>query len=107
MDFLSSTILSGMLYDGFKYGASITAEFLKNRLQGWVFDDTVLERLSNNINQLELEDLAEHVIEKKLNESQDVIECLRHIKVNQSVGSVVQSHYGSGDNVVNKTIYKK
>ena len=107
MDFLTSTILSGMLYDCFKTEAILTIDFLKEKLQGWLFDDLALEQLVDKLSMLELNESAEHVIERKINESPDVLQYLQQIKPAQSTSSVVQNHYGSGDNVVNKTIYNK
>ncbi|WP_237734014.1 hypothetical protein [Serratia fonticola] len=110
MDFLSSTLLSGMLYDGFKKGAAITKDFLKKKLQGWLADDAVLEELSSKINALELQNYGEHIIERKLNESPEVQGMLKLITLEQkiTIGSVTQNHSGSGDNIVgNKTIYNK
>ncbi|MFC1234821.1 hypothetical protein [Vibrio sp. F74] len=106
MDFLTNTILSGILYDGFKKGVAITNDFLKEKLQGWLIDDVLLEQLANKVNALELQDYGEHVIERKVNESLELQEILKLIKPEQNtnIGTVTQTHSGSGDNVVNKTI---
>ena len=109
MDFLTSTFLSGVLYDGFK-GAEISSDFLKEKLQGWLIDDELLEKLVEKVNSLELQDYGEHVIERKLRESGDLQEILKLIKPEQNtkIGSVTQNHSGSGDNIVgNKTVYHK
>ncbi len=110
MDFLTSTLLSGMLYDGFKNGVVITNAFLKEKLQGWLIDDELLAKLTEHVNALDLQNYGERIIEKKLMESPEVLEILEHIRPaqNTNIGSVTQSHSGSGDNVVgNKTIYHK
>lgn len=110
MNFLTSTLFSGMLYDGFKNGIAITSDFLKEKLQGWLVDDVLLETLAEKVNALELRDYGEHVIERKLNESAELQKILELIKPEQNtnIGSVTQSHSGSGDNVVgNKTVYYK
>lgn len=110
MDFLTSTLLSGMLYDGFKKYAFITKGFLKGKLQGWLCDDEILGELVEKINALDLQDYGENAIERKLSESVELQEILRHIKPDQStnIGSVTQNHKGSGDNVVgNKTVHQK
>lgn len=109
MEFLTSTILSGMLYDGFKNGVAVTEKFLKDKLQGWLIDDALLGQLAEKVNALELENFGEHIIERKLNESRELQEILKLIKPEQNtnIGSVNQYHSGSGDNVVNKTIYNK
>ena len=110
MDFLTSSILSGVLYDGFSRGVSITSTFLKEKLQGWLLDDVVLEGLTAKVNELDLQDYGEHAIERKLNESDELQTMLKHIKPDQNttIGSVTQKHSGSGDNIVgNKTVYHK
>lgn len=106
MDSITSSILSGILYDGFKAGAKLTKSFLKEKLQGWLFDETVVAQLADNLKELELEDLAEHVIERKINQTPIVLECLKEIKSNQKIGEVQQIHSGSGDNIAgNKITY--
>ncbi|MFS1934152.1 GapS6a family protein [Vibrio splendidus] len=110
MDFLTSTFLSGVLYDGFKKGATISSDFLKEKLQGWLIDDELLDKLAKKINALELQEYGEHVIERKLSESGELQELLKLVKPEQNttIGSVTQNHSGSGDNVVgNKTVYHK
>jgi hypothetical protein len=109
MDFITTTIFSGMLYDGFKNGIAITTDFLKDSLQGWLIDDPLLEKLADKVNALELKDYGERAIERQLNESIELQEILKLIKPEQNtnIGSVTQNHSGSGDNVVNKTIYNK
>ncbi|EGR4199275.1 MULTISPECIES: GapS6a family protein [Vibrio] len=110
MGFLTSTVLSGVLYDGFKNGIVITTEYLKEKLQGWLIDDELLEKLGEKVNALDLQDYGEHVIERKLSESGEIQEILKLIKPDQNtnIGSVTQNHNGSGDNVVgNKTVYHK
>lgn len=110
MDFLTSSILSGVLYDGFRRGASISSTFLKEKLQGWILDDVLLERLTAKVKELKLQDYGEHVIERKLDESESLQKILEQIKPDQNttIGSVTQNHSGSGDNIVgNKTVYHK
>ena len=110
MDFLTNTFLSGVLYDGFKKGAEISSDFLKEKLQGWLFDDVLLDKLARQVDFLNLQDFGEHVIERKLSESTELQEILKQIKPDQNtiIGSVTQNHSGPGDNVVgNKTVYYK
>ncbi|MGI2160963.1 GapS6a family protein [Shewanella oncorhynchi] len=110
MDFLTSSVLSGMLYDGFKEGIAITTDFLKGKLQGWLVDDALLDKLTEKVNALELRDYGEHVIERELKKSLELQNILKQIKPEQNtnIGSVTQSHSGSGDNVVgNKTVHHK
>ena len=108
MDFLTVTILSGILYDGFKDGASITTRFLKEKLQGWLFEDHNIELLTDELKALKLDDLSEHAIERAINEKPNILDCLKEIKIDQNIGSVTQIHSGSGDNIAgNKIINNK
>ncbi|EYU15889.1 hypothetical protein TI10_05440 [Photorhabdus luminescens subsp. luminescens] len=105
MDFMSSTILSGILYDGFVKGAKISASFLKEKLQGWLFDDALIEKLSDRLNDLDLDELGQHAIKKRIDNSPEILQCMQGIKQEQTIGSVNQNHYGTGDNVAgNKVI---
>lgn len=110
MEFLTSTLLSGMLYDGFKKRVEITTDFLKSKLKGWLVDDVLLEQLAEKVNDLELQEYGENTIECKLDESLELQGILKMIKPDQNtkIGTVTQNHSGSGDNVVgNKTVYQK
>lgn len=107
---LSGSLLSEVIYNGFKKGVSITKDFLKENLQGWLLNDEILIKLANKVNELNLEDYGERVIAKKLTESSDIEEILKQIKPvqNTEIGSVIQTHSGTGDNVLgNKITYNK
>ena len=107
MDFMTTTIFSGILYDCFKTGISLSIPTLKEKLQNWVVDDAVVEKLYESVSTLKLEELGERAIEKRLSTNQSVQECLKQIVSNQTIGSVQQNHTGSGDNVAgNKTVYR-
>lgn len=52
MDFLTSTVLSGILWDVLKKGISVSKEYLKKRLSKWLLEDEELEiikEVANNI----------------------------------------------------------
>ena len=72
MDFLTSTILSGLLYDGFKSGALLTIDLLKEKLTGWIFDEETLHELTHKLESMHLDDLSEHAIERKINEASEI-----------------------------------
>jgi len=100
MDFLTSTILSGIAYDLLKCGFLLTADNLKDRLKEWVIDDSSLSVLANEINKLSLTDeMSESSIEKKILASPELISLLENIKPIAEGNTIIQSHSGSGDNV--------
>jgi hypothetical protein len=39
---------------------------LKGKLQGWLFDDELIEELANKLNMLDLDELGQHVIKNVL-----------------------------------------
>lgn len=50
MNFLASTMLSGITYDLVKAGMSLTAKFLKEKLKDWILKDKDYEKLADAIN---------------------------------------------------------
>jgi hypothetical protein len=86
MDYLTASILSGLLYDGAKHGATFTIDFLKSKLQGWLVDEDTIKKI---VAELECagvdEDLAPHAMERKIGKHAPLMELLREIKPNNEV----------------------
>lgn len=104
MEFMTSAILSGILYDGFVKGARISTGFLKEKLQDWLFDDALLEGLANKLKELNLDELGQPAIKKRIETNPDIIKYMQNIKQEQSINQVNQNHYGTGDNVAGNKI---
>ncbi|EJL6514227.1 MULTISPECIES: GapS6a family protein [Vibrio] len=96
MDFLTATILSGLIYDGVKDGATIGFDLLKSKLQGWLIDDNQIQLLVEQLKDAGInEDLAPHAIERKIEEHQPLTKLLKQIKAPEHNNCVVQtSHIG-------------
>ncbi|WP_283629218.1 GapS6a family protein [Shewanella baltica] len=96
MDFLTATILSGLIYDGVKGGAMIGFDLLKSKLQGWLIDDNQIQLLVEELKEAGInEDLAPHAIERKIQEHQPLTKLLKQIKAHENNNFVVQtSHIG-------------
>lgn len=108
MDFISSAILGGVLYDCFKVASTVNADFLKEKLKGWVFDDETLYELTNKVNDLNVSKFGENYIAEILESSQDIMSLLIKIKPIENMKNIPQVHYGSGDNVAgNKIVNNK
>ena len=100
MDFLTSTILSGIAYDVIKCGMLLTADNLKDRLRDWIIDDSALTVLTGELNKLSLtNEMSESAIERKIVASSELISLLENIKPVSESNTIIQSHSGSGDNV--------
>lgn len=108
MDFLTGSILSGIVYDMIKRNIAITADDLKQRLRGWIIDEVTAIQLATSIHQIEnLEDLNEAAISRKLQSIPEMEALLSSIKPVQNYTQINQTHTGTGDNVGgNKTINK-
>ena len=100
MDFLTSTILSGIAYDVLKCGMLLTADNLKDRLRDWVIDDSILSALASELKGLGLTDeMSESAIEKRIIASPELILLLENIKPMSEGNTIIQYHNGSGNNV--------
>lgn len=100
MDFLTSTILSGIAYDILKCGMLLTTDNLKDRLREWIVDDSALPALAGELNKLSLtNEMSESAIEKKILASPELFSLLENIKPIAEGNTIIQSHSGSGDNV--------
>lgn len=107
MDFLSATILSGIVYDMFKHGAKITAQNLQKKLHDWVINGTELETISTKLNELQLTDeMSESAIEKKIVSSNELMSILEKVQPSTVNYTVIQNHSGEGDNVGRDKIIK-
>lgn len=100
MEFLTATVLSGIAYDIIKCGVLLTAENLKNRLGDWIIDGSKLSMLAIELNKLSLSnEMSELAIERKINDSSELMSLIKNIKPASESYTVIQSHSGSGDNV--------
>ena len=92
MDFMTATILSGLIYDGVKAGATIGYDMLKSKLQGWIIDDEQIQIIIEQLREAGIdEDLAPHAIERKINEHPPLIDLLQQIKPLPGTASIHQS----------------
>ncbi|MFM5393184.1 hypothetical protein ACEUAB_03350 [Aeromonas veronii] len=110
MSFLTSTILSGILYDVLKKGTIITASFLKDSLRDWIIDDNTAELLAEKIQDLnsDLSQLRKESIQETLESSSDIIDIISKIQTRKVTNTYINTHNGSGDIVNgNKIIHQK
>jgi len=104
MDFLTSTVLSGIAWDGIKYAGNITSKYLKERLGDWIVNDKVLEELASKINDLpDAYKKNDKFLELAIQEDESLQELLRNIqpktdvsfKDNVITGSTINNATGS------------
>jgi hypothetical protein len=81
MEFLSVSILSGLIYDGIKSGTNICVEMLKERLQGWLIDEEQVKRLVDQLNEAGVnEDLNLNAIQRKIEGNQNLLDFINNIQ---------------------------
>lgn len=99
MTFLTSTIISGIVYDGLKTGTSLGADFLKDKLQNWLIDDAQLTRLADQIDEMVLnDDMSEKAITRQLDSNAAIVSLLQQVKPQVNT-TITQTHSGTGDNI--------
>lgn len=80
MDFLTSTILSGLAWDGIKYAGSVSSNYLKEKLTTWIIDDKELEIIASKINDIpEAYKKNEKFLELAIEEDAQLMELLKKI----------------------------
>ena len=47
MDFITSAILGGLLWDGMKAGLPLTLDYIQSKAQGYILDDSTLTKLED------------------------------------------------------------
>lgn len=100
MDYLSASILSGIVYDCIKKGIKISADKLKERLRNWLIEDDLALLLSNELNELQLDDeMSEIAIERKISSSGKLLNLVNNVNKSNKNNNISQVHYGTGDNV--------
>lgn len=105
MEFITGTILSGILYDMLKHQVVLSADNLKDKLQGWLIEDSVAKSVEEELAKLQLTDeMSESVIVRKLASSDELTTLLQSVQPSIQ-NKITQTHTGSGDNVAgNKVI---
>lgn len=106
MEYLTTTILSGMTYDLIRNGLQISTMTLKEKLKNWLISDSEVEILVKQINDIDqLEDLNELAICRNLDKNPTIQELIINIPQDNSNNKVTQNHSGRGDNIAgNKVI---
>lgn len=102
MDFLTSTILSGVAWDGIKKFGSISGEYIKSKLTQWLIDDTVCENIAKKINDIPEEyKKNKKILEGMIDEDEELVNILKSIKPNSSYIQNNSGSYNVDSNIAN------
>lgn len=81
MDFMTSSILSGVVYDVFNSGVKLTVQALKKPLQGWLIDEEIIAKLVDKISESGIsEDMGQAAIQRRIDANDDLSTFLKQIK---------------------------
>ena len=96
-DYLTSTVLSGTVYDAICTGATIGVDMLKSVLQDWIVDDGQICKIVEKMKEAGInEDLNPQAIERKINQHPDLVQLLAQIHPSSTVTQT--SHIGNNIN---------
>lgn len=100
MEYLTETVLSGVVYDLVKNGLQVSTLTLKDKLKRWLINDYDLKVLAKQINEISmLEDLSEAAICRNLQKNSTIQSLIVNIQQDISTKNISQNHSGSGDNI--------
>ena len=86
MDFLTSTVLAGLAWDGIKLVGSITTDYLKGKLTSWIINDQEIERIVSKINSMPQEyKKSEKFLKVAIEEDSQLMDLLKNIKPRSEV----------------------
>ena len=85
---LTSGIISGMVWDAMKKGISITTDYLRGKLSGWLLDDVALEKIKECVC-----DIPEACLK-----SEGLIK--EYINLNENILSILKSAESRGANII-------
>lgn len=105
MRFLTSTILSGIVYDAIKKGIKITSNYIKVKLANWIIDDKTINNITRSLNNIpEICQRSTGLIKEHLDLDEKLQQELKsinaslnktcNISINQNDGIAISENYG-------------
>ncbi|WP_223671348.1 GapS6a family protein [Kangiella shandongensis] len=95
IEYLTSTILSGMTYDFLKDGAKSVSSKLKEALKEWAFDEDERKRIAEEVASLNLSsEMSFSDVKSAINGNRKINTLLE-----QSRNKIIQTHNGEGNNI--------
>lgn len=102
MEFLTATILSGIVWDGIKELGSLTGKYIKGKLTEWIVDDFTCDRIAKKINDIPEEYKKSHrFLEVAIEEDKELFEILKLIKPDCGYTQNNSQSYNKDNNFVN------
>lgn len=99
MDVITSSVLSGIIYDMLKKSVILSAENLKQRLGNWLIETAQVKQLEVELAKLNVNDqMSEKAIEASIASSEALTSILGHIERSNN-NTINQNHTGVGDNI--------
>lgn len=103
MDFLTSAILSGAIFDIIKTGTKIQFDSLKTALAGWLVSDEQIQKILDGLKEAGIdEDLNQPAIERRISESESLTSEISSIHRSSVISQTTST--GHNINSTNSTI---
>ena len=99
MDTITSSVLSSIIYNLLKTGATLTVGKLNNVLSGYITSDKNVAIIAEKISQMNIDKgMSEAAIEEELCIDKELLNLLKEESSSASV-NINQIHNGTGDNI--------
>lgn len=99
MDIVTSSIISGAVYDMFKKGVVFTKDKIRKKLSEYITNDESIKLISEKLSNLEIDDeMSEIAIKRKIDADPEILKILANLE-NKGSTTINQQHLGQGDNV--------
>ncbi|MFW2502369.1 hypothetical protein [Clostridium diolis] len=101
MDILSSAILGGVIWDGIKFGGTLTVDHLKKSLKKWLLKDEEYEAIVKTINEAQSEyKRTDKFITAFVDDNKEICKIIERINSdNKNEATVNQTIYENKGNV--------
>lgn len=97
MEFLTSTILSGIAYDAIKKGINITINYVKSKLKSWIIDDDAIECITNSLNNIPSTcQRSAGLIKEHLDIDEELQKRLKSINSSLNISNIINIHQNNG-----------
>jgi hypothetical protein len=98
LEFLTTTVVSGVLYDIIKTGAKLTVEAIKEKFRGWLLTDTDLTKITERVNTApDMAKSSSKYLEAFLEENADLLGIIKSAR-HENIGLNIEGpNYGTAN----------
>lgn len=99
MDIVTSSIISGAVYDMFKKGIAFTKDKISEKLSEFITNEESIKLISEKLSNLQVDDeMSEIAIKRKIDGDPEILKLIANLE-SKGTTTINQQHLGQGDNV--------